>query len=388
MKRLGFLLNPIAGMGGRVGLKGTDRVVEEARARGAEPVSPKRAHDALAPFAKTPQAARVEWVTCGPPMGEAVLREVGLPTEVLEIVFHPPEKTTQAHTVAAARAFRDAGVDLFLFCGGDGTARDVLDAVGDEVPVLGIPAGVKMHSAVFAVDPEAVSPLLTRFVDDELRTGKAEVLDLDEDRYRQGEWNIRLYGVARTPQEPNLVQVGKMMVAEASDEALLEEMAEYLRELMAENPEAVFLFGPGGTTTSLCEMLALPHTLLGIDAYREGERIGEDLNEEGLLVLLEEHPDARAVLSPIGAQGFILGRGNLQFSPTVLRKVGLNHLLVVATPAKLRATPTLRVDSGDPEIDEALAAREYLRVIVGYRTMKLHPIERAVNADPDGPEGT
>lgn len=376
MKRVGFLVNPIAGMGGRVGLKGTDGVWEEAVAMGAEPVAPDRARQALQAFAKEGIAPEVRWLTCGPPMGEAVLRDV-LPEAVLEIVYRPDGRTSAEDTRRAAREMAEREVGVVLFCGGDGTARDVLDAVGDRAPLLGIPAGVKMHSGVFGVNPEAAAVTLARFLAGRLPLGDAEVLDLDEARYRRGEWSLELHGVARTPQEPNLVQVGKLMVQEVADEVMLEEMADYLGELMREEPEVLYVFGPGGTTRGICKHLGVEATLLGVDAVRGGEIVGRDLNEDGLLRLLEDHPEAELVVSPIGAQGFVLGRGNLQLSPAVLRKIGPSHLTVVATPAKLRATPRLRVDTGDADLDEAFLQKDHLAVVIGYRTKKLHPLGRA-----------
>jgi predicted polyphosphate/ATP-dependent NAD kinase len=374
VKRVGFLVNPIAGMGGRVGLKGTDGVLEEALALGAEPVATKRATEALASFANTAAFRGVQWFTCASPMGEGEL--IGLFGKALghEIVHRPSPSTTATDTREAARALRERGIDILLFCGGDGTARDLLDVLDEEVPLLGIPAGVKMHSAVFAVNPVSAGQILSRFLLEELPVGQAEVLDLDEDRYREGEWSIRLYGLALTPQEPNLVQVGKLLVTAVTDEAILEEIGDYLGELMGEEPDAVFLFGPGGTTHTVAGLLGLETTLLGIDAIAHGEVIGRDLNEEGILAVLGGEAQARLVLSPIGAQGFVLGRGNLQLSPAVLRKVGLSNLLIVATPAKLRSTPRLRADTGDAELDAAFVERSHRPVIIGYRTKKMHPV--------------
>ncbi|MEE9164040.1 MAG: ATP-NAD kinase family protein [Thermoplasmata archaeon] len=376
MKRVGFLINPIAGMGGRVGLKGTDGVLTEALALGAEPVASRRAQEALASFANTAAFRQVHWLTCGSPMGSGEL--TGLFGERLgqEIVHYPSESTSAKDTQRAARALEEAGIDILFFCGGDGTARDLLDVVDERVTLLGIPAGVKMHSAVFAINPVSAGQILSRFLLDELPVGQAEVLDLDEDKYRDGEWSIRLYGLARTPQEPNLVQMGKLLVTAVADDVILEEIAEYLGELMEEEPDTVFLFGPGGTTHTVGELLGLETTLLGIDAVAHGEVIGRDLNEEGILATISDPDQAKLVLSPIGAQGFVLGRGNLQLSPAVLRKVGLPNLLILATPAKLRSTPRLRVDTGDADLDASFAERTHRPVIIGYRTKKMHPVGR------------
>jgi len=377
VQRIGFLVNPIAGMGGRVGLKGTDGVVEEARAAGAVPQAPARAATFLQAFwsrhAGNPRMA-VRWLTCSGPMGGDVLEAAGGPPDAREVVHRVRDGTTAEDTKAAARALVSAGVELVLFCGGDGTARDVAEAVGD-LPMLGIPAGVKMHSGVFAVSPAAAAEILAAFLRGELRTGHAEVLDLDEEAYRKGEWRIRLFGTAKTLIEPHLVQAGKLMVAEISEADVLAELAEHVGELLAAEPDTLFLLGPGSTLHTIAERLGLEKTLLGIDAVLSGATIAKDLNEAGLLALLDRHPPAKLVVSPIGAQGFILGRGNLQVSPAVLRRIGTRNVLVVGTPGKLASTPVLRVDTGDEALDAEFHKREYLFVIVGYRTSRLMPIE-------------
>ncbi|MEE9600508.1 MAG: ATP-NAD kinase family protein [Thermoplasmata archaeon] len=375
MKRVGFLVNPIAGMGGRVGLKGTDDVLEEAIAMGAEPVAPGRAVEALQFIREFNTPQEIHWLTCGSPMGETELEAAAFRLDSYEVLYEPGELTVAEDTVRAARTIVEAGAEILLFCGGDGTARDILDSIDARLPILGIPSGVKMHSAVFGVSPEAAAVTLNRFLSGSLSLGEAEVIDLDEARYRMGEWSLQLYGLAVTPQEPNLVQMGKLMVEEVADEAIREEMADYLRELMEEKPETLFVFGPGGTTYGICRHLGLETTLLGIDAVLNGKLVGRDLNEDGLLRLLENRQEARLVISPIGAQGFILGRGNLQLSPEVLRMIGLPNILVVATPSKLRVTPYLRVDSSDRDLDSHLLKKGHLLVIVGYRTMKLHPLQ-------------
>lgn len=341
---------------------------------GAEPVSPDRAVEALRAFRSEDIADAVEWLSCDAPMGREELHQAGFP-EAVTLIHSPDSPTTAEDTRAAARAFLEGDVVIVLFCGGDGTARDLLDVLGTQLPLLGIPAGVKMHSAVFGIHPEAAAATLARFLEGYLPLGNAEVIDLNEEAYRRGEWTLQLHGLARTPQEPNLIQTGKLQVSAVADEALQEEMAEYLGELMAEAPETLFLFGPGGTTHGICHHLGIEATLLGIDALRAGELVGRDLNEAGLLRLLEKHSEAKLVVSPIGAQGFILGRGNLQLSPPVLRRIGLPNLIVVATPAKLRATPVLRTDTGDGELDGYFREKGHLLVVTGYRMMKLHPLQ-------------
>ncbi len=365
-------------MGGRLGLKGTDGLAEQAQAAGAEPVAPRRADRFLEHFRdlrRLEAALDVQWLTCSGPMGGEALRRAQEPANRIEVLYEDRPPTRASDTRAAVEAFTKAHADLVVFCGGDGTARDVADAAGDAVPILGIPSGVKMHSAVFAVDPAAASEILAAFLRGQLRVGEAEILDLDEEAYRRGEWKVRLYLTAKTLVEPHLVQAGKMMFAEVSEAAVRGELVEHFRELFEEEPDTLFLLGPGSTLESIAHGLSLEKTLLGIDAILGGKTIAKDLTEKGLLALLDRHPRATLVVSPIGAQGFILGRGNLQISPAVLRRIGTRNLTVVATPAKLAATPVLRVDSGDESLDAEIRRKEYLFVLIGYRTTKLHPIQ-------------
>lgn len=377
MRSIGFVVNPIAGMGGRVGLKGTDGVVDQARAAGAEPIAGPRARVFIASFrAASPRDSSIEvrWLTCAGPMGSEPLRAAGVPESSVTVVHHPGDVTSAEDTKRTVGATLEGGAELIVFCGGDGTARDVVEATKDRVPVLGIPAGVKMHSGLFAVSPPAAAELLLAYLRGSLRVGSAELLDLDEDAYRQGEWRIRLYGTAKTLVEPHLVSAGKLQIAEVSEESIRAELAEHFRELFHGEPETLFLLGPGSTLAAIAAALGFDKTLLGIDAVLGGRTIARDLNEKGILALLESHPKAKVVVSPIGAQGFILGRGNLEISPAVLRRIGPKNLLVVATPAKLQVTPFLRVDTGDPSLDEEIRKREYLFVLIGYRTSKLHPL--------------
>lgn len=371
MPRIAFLVNPIAGLGGRVGLKGTDGVAEEARRRGASPVSPAKAAEMVRALAARPQSKSIEWLACGGAMGEKILVNAGMAAEV---VYRGTDPTTAEDTERACRAFLARGADLVVFVGGDGTARDIAMVVGQTVPILGVPSGVKMHSAVFGVHPESVAAILADFVDGATATVDAEILDLDEEKYRHGEWVVRLYATAKTLHEPTLIQTGKMMFEELPEADARDGIAEHVIEEMEENPDALYLLGPGGTLDHIKRKLGIRGSLLGIDAVRGKALVAADVDEASIRRLLDERKAAKLVLSPVGAQGFILGRGNLEVSPEVVRRIGIPNLIVVATPDKLRHTPVLRVDTGDAELDGEFAAREYLYVVQGYREMRVHPI--------------
>ena len=372
MAKLGFLVNPIAGMGGRVGLKGTDGVVDAAKAAGAAPVAPDRALDFLQALHWI-GGVKADWLTCAGEMGASELESAGFEHATLR--YRPHDPSSAEDTRQVSKAFVQARADLILFCGGDGTARDVAEAVAGALPILGIPAGVKMHSAVFATTPAAGASIVASFLRGELRVGDGEILDVDEAAYRAGEWKVRIFATAKTLVEPNLVQMGKLSFTEVTGEGAKDELADHFRDLFEEEPDTLFLLGPGSTLEGIASRLGIEKSLLGIDAVVRGQTIRKDLDERGILRLLDDHPTAKLVVSPIGAQGFILGRGNLQVSPEVLRKVGLSNLVVVATTSKLAATPILRVDTGDSDLDVQLRAKRYLFVVIGYRTSKLHPIE-------------
>jgi predicted polyphosphate/ATP-dependent NAD kinase len=358
MKRIGFLINPIAGMGGAVGLKGTDGNAEEARLRGALPRAQDRAQVTLNLLAQKATGELIIF-TCSGAMGEIALRETGSPG--YEVIYHYTGESHAEDTRQAAQAFQKAGVDLILFCGGDGTARDLFDAVGRDVPILGIPAGVKMYSAVFAVDPSTAAELVIRYDATVLRD--SEVMDVDEDAYRHGELKTRLYGIARTPVLAGKVQFSKHIFEEKDEERAKKEIARFTREIMI--PDVLYILGAGTTTESITRELGVNKTLLGVDAVKNGRTVAMDLDEKTLWSLLEQGQEAKILISPIGAQGFILGRGNQQISSRIVRKVGRENIIVVATPHKLRETPVLYVDSGDSLLDAEFG--DTVLVVSGYR---------------------
>jgi predicted polyphosphate/ATP-dependent NAD kinase len=228
-----------------------------------------------------------------------------------------------------------------------------------------------MYSGVFGVTPARTAEVLLRFLKDEIGLADAEVVDLDEEKYRADEWAVRLYMSARTPFEPTRVQAAKMLFTEQQDDEAKQAIGDQLGEDIAAAAETLFLLGPGSTVQSIAQGRGIQKTLLGIDALAGGRLIGKDLDERQLLGLLPRYPQHKLVLSPIGAQGFVLGRGNQQLSPTVVRCIGPDNIVVVATPAKLAQTPVLRFDTGDSTLDAEMVARKFLPVIIGYRRNRL-----------------
>jgi predicted polyphosphate/ATP-dependent NAD kinase len=372
--KVGFLVNPIAGMGGRVGLKGTDGVVDEAIHRGALPIAVERSFLSISTLKTLFPDDDIVWVTCAYHMGADVLTKVGFSS--FSVVYEPDDKhSTAVDTKKASQLFVDEKVDIIFFCGGDGTARDIVSVVDRKVPILGIPSGVKMHSAVFGVNPTASAKMLHEFVHGRLRRGDAEIMDLDESKYRKGEWSVRLYATALGLVEPTYIQVGKEMFSEMSDTAVKDEIAEHLSDEMKKHSDTLFLFGAGGTIDYIAQKLGFDNTVLGIDAVFQGKTLEQDVNEQRILRLLEMYPKTMIIISPIGAQGFIFGRGNLPFSPDVIRKIGLDNIIVIATPAKMISTQLLRVDTGDMSLDKEFADYGMMMVVIGYRMSRVVRIQ-------------
>jgi predicted polyphosphate/ATP-dependent NAD kinase len=373
MAHLGFLINPIAGMGGRVGLKGTDGVAARAARLGAAPIANSRALEALHELKtlcdQDAQPPAIRWLTCSGAMGFEALRTAGF--EDVEVAHEASGATSAQHTIDAVRRFVARGVDLVLFCGGDGTARDICGIAGEATPVLGIPSGVKMYSGVFGVTPARTADVLFRFLKREVGLASVEIMDLDEEAYRRGEWVVRLHMLASTPFEPSYVQAAKAMFTGRDEAAVKEDIAAQIREEIETDPDTLFLLGPGSTVQAVGRALCVDKSLLGIDAVVGDQLVGKDLDERRIIELLRQYPRRKLVLSPVGAQGFVLGRGNLQLSPAVVRSIGVDNIIVIATPAKLARTPVLRFDTGDSGLDLDIISRKFLPVVNGYRRSRL-----------------
>lgn len=366
--KAGLVVNPLAGVGGSVALKGSDgAAAAEALKRGAEPRAVDKAARALRRMRE--EGGALEWFCWGGDMGEASARQAGIEARV---VGWPDGKTSASDTAAAARALLAEGVDLLVFAGGDGTARDICAEVGDRIPVLGIPAGCKMHSGVYAVNPEAAGQLLAGLSRGALvNLDEAEVRDIDEDAFRQGRVVARTYGSLRVPAEGRFLQRVKSGGREVEELVLTEVAAEVIDRM---EDGRWYLMGSGSTVALVMEQLGLPNTLLGVDLVRDGELVAADLGEAAILEHLSDEAPAHAVITVIGGQGHLFGRGNQQFSPAVIRRIGRERLWVVATRTKLQELEgrPLLVDTGDPELDQALCG--LIPVITGYEDEVLYRV--------------
>jgi len=369
--KLAFIVNPIAGMGGRVGLKGTDDVLKEAIARGAKPIAPKRAVEFLQRLKENTAeiSIRIEILTCPKIMGEGEAKKAGFTVQVLPLKIG--EETTAEDTKTAVKLMIKANVDLIVFVGGDGTAKDVFDAMHgySEVPVLGVPSGVKMYSGVFAVSPADAVDVVLAFAKDQAEIADFEIMDADETAIRSDSFVVRLHGFLKGPFLPMRIQGSKQVSPETVDEK--ENQTAIARFIIEEmQPEATYILGPGTTVKRVAELLGVEKTVLGVDIYKKDQTIF-DVNEKRILGEVDDWQNTWIILSPIGRQGILLGRGNQQISPEIIKSIGKQRVIVAATKSKLQSIDggVLRVDTGDAEVDKLL--KGYIRVVTDYREWRL-----------------
>lgn len=363
MVKIGLIINPVAGIGGKVGLKGSDGedTLKKALSLGAAPESEAKAIIALKELTK--MKGKFNLYTCRSNMGALACESAGIDYTVIGEGGNW-DKTSASNTEMAARRLVEEGIDLLLFAGGDGTARNIMDAVGTNTLALGIPTGCKIHSGVYAINPRSAGILVNDFIAGRVRTSKiAEVMDIDENLFRNGIVQARLYGYLKIPVEEKLVQNLKSG-GKISEEGALKMIANYLSENMERN--TLYIIGTGSTIAAIMGNLGYENTLLGVDLLYNGDVIARDCTENDILKALEKYVKAKIIVTVIGGQGYIFGRGNQQISCKVIEKVGRENILIVATPEKIAALfgQPLYVDTGDEVVDHELSG--YMRVVTGY----------------------
>lgn len=371
MFKLGFIVNPIAGIGGSVALKGSDGegVAEQAIALGAEAKSNLRAKvalDVLLPYQES-----ITICTAAGDMGEKTAKALGFKVDV---IYQPKaEKTTPDDTESAAKALVEKGVDLLLFAGGDGTARNVCHIVEDRFPVLGIPAGCKIHSGVYAVTPKAAGRVVEMMVTNQLVTlTDADVMDIDESLFREGVVKAKRYGEMQIPCELRYVQAVKSGGKE-SDELVLQDIA---ADVINKMEDELFVIGSGSTTAFLMEEIGLDNTLLGVDLVQDQALVSSDVIESDIWQHISENEEngVKLVITLIGGQGHIFGRGNQQLSPRVIRAIGKENIIIIATKSKLAGlnNKPLIADTGDEALDQELSG--FMTITTGYNDQVLYPV--------------
>ena len=355
MKKIGLIVNPIAGMGGSVGLKGTDgEIYKKAIELGAKPTTPQRIEETLSLIKRKD----VYFMVAPGKMGKDYIKKFDFKYEVVSKIG---KETNATDTKRIVQDMLEKNIKLLIFVGGDGTARDIYDVLDLKIPVVGIPSGVKMFSPVFALSPSAAAEIINtagnQFIE-------KEVLDIDEEAFRENKIAAKLYGYLKVPKNITLLQAKKEPSnVSKSEEDMKEEIADYLMENLEK--ETLYILGPGTTLKTIADKMGVEKTLLGIDAVFNGELVGKDLNEKGLLALIKKNHKSTIIVTPIGGNGFIFGRASKQFTPEVLRLIGKENIVVVATEDKINKLECLRVDTGNIEVDKSLNG--FTKVITAYK---------------------
>lgn len=369
IKSIGFIVNPVAGMGGAVGLKGTDgkTILDKALSLGAKPIASQRAETFLGELIQVKENLRL--IVGAGNMGEVEAQKCCF---AFDVKGETKKETTSEDTQSTAKSIVASGVDLLVFCGGDGTTRDILKAVDLHVPVLGVPTGVKMHSAIFAVTPQAAARVTVNYLWAGLPLREAEVMDVDEQAFREGRLSAELYGYMLSPFEPHLIQGNKLESPMTEDE-VRNQVAIAIGIIEEMKPDIIYVMGPGTTTRTIADLLDQKKTLLGVDLFLDKKIIASDVNEKQILSATKGKV-TKIIVTPIGGQGFIFGRGNQQISSRVIRKVGLDNIIVIATKSKLDRLKSLRVDTGVLALDKELSVRG-TRAVIDYKITQKMGIE-------------
>ncbi len=376
MFKLGLIINPLAGIGGSVALKGSDgeATVKAAQKLGAIPHAQDRTRSALEYI--LPFKEQIIIYTAANDMGETLCRDMGFSVEV--IADNKKDKTTAEDTEITVQNFIEKDIDLLMFAGGDGTACNVYHALDVQhnafsIPVIGIPAGCKIHSAVYAVTPKHAGELMALIIRGRpLAVHEVQVVDIDEEAFRNDIVKAKLYGHLNAPAENQYMQNMKEGGVEHK-ELILHDIATYIIEIM--QPDTLYFIGSGTTPKAVLDELGLDATLLGIDVVKNQRLLEKDVNEQQLLSLLESNKSVKIIMTIIGGQGHLFGRGNQQFSPAVIKRIGKENIVVITTPDKLHALQgkPVRVDTGDDELNEYLCGM--IQVITGYDEYTYYRVE-------------
>lgn len=371
MFKLGVIINPYAGLGGSVGLKGSDgeAIRSEALARGAEQRALARMQRTLESIGEFNQ--QIEVICFAGDMGEVAAKNAGFIPRIIGVAKNNPSEAED--TCAAAQALMNEQADLILFAGGDGTARLIADVVGTAQPVLGVPSGVKMHSGVYAISPEAAGEILKQLLTGKLvNIAERDVKDIDEEAFRNGQVRARFYGTLLVPEDSQNLQQVKNAGTERDELAQLDVAQEMIDQLQ---PDTLYLVGPGSTTHLFLQELGLEGSLLGVDLLLNNKLIALDVSAPQIVQQLDNFTgQVKIIITAIGGQGHILGRGNQQFTPAIVRRIGKDNIYIIAARGKILALDgrPLLVDTNDPQLDKQLVG--YWPVITGYRDTIIYPV--------------
>lgn len=360
MKKVGLIVNPIAGMGGKIGLKGTDgynytELVNDFRARR---ISDEKCREALGELLDIRDS--IEIITYGKTMGENILKDMGFKYALAGSFYDV--NSSSLDTINAAKLISQRDVDILVFVGGDGTARNIYEAVGLDQVVIGVPSGVKMQSSVHGITARKAGELIKEFLTSSSgRTTEGEVMDIDETLYKDGKVFSKLYGYLRIPLSRKYVQNKKTGSLE-SEKYFQDAIACYIEDNMSDDFQ--YLIGPGSTTAQIMNRLGLKNTLLGVDLIYDKKLVKNDMNEEEILSAVKNRR-TKLIITPTGGQGFLLGRGNQQISEAVALNLRKEDIIVISTKNKLLSfgSEPLLLDLGE---DGNRHLSGYYKIVSGY----------------------
>jgi len=369
--RLGLIINPVAGIGGRVALKGSDgeNIQQLAMQRGAIPLAETRMQQALQMLLAYKDDIHI--YTAAKHMGENLSKSLGFKTTVVNAEI--AAQTCANDTEQTVKCCIEQGVDLLLFAGGDGTARNLFHVLKDcALPVIGVPAGCKIHSSVYALTPSHAGELLSLIVKGRALTlTEASVMDIDEAEFREDRVQAKLHGYLNVPAENQFMQNMKEGGI-THEEITLQDIAAFIIETMED--DCLYLIGSGTTPKAILDELQIPATLLGLDALQNQQLVQADVSEKQILELLKKHKKVRLIITIIGGQGHLFGRGNQQISPDVIKQIGLQNIVIISTPEKIQSLngQPMRVDTGDEALNKSLYGM--VPVVTGYDEKMLYRI--------------
>jgi len=373
--RIGLIVNPIAGTGGPQGWKGTDAFSSESWSLFLEShSSPSFLKAFMALRSLTDEIlSEIEWITVESFMGQDILDSLGFSYQLLDLSISSPSSSEDSKQ--AILELSSLNCDLVLFVGGDGTARDLFSSAPDQL-MIGIPGGVKIFSSCFLAHPENLLPLLTHGLYEGFNSNFEDVLDINEEKYRSGVLDISIYGAMKCPLVPHLLQGSK----EASPTGVVDSPWESIRSFLKEDGvyDQFVIAGPGSSVSYVLEPLTDDKTLLGVDVFSGGKVLSKDCSRDQILSFVSKNnidkSNIHLIISPIGGQGFLFGRGNQQIPPSLLALIPRDNIHVVSSVAKISGLESLRIDTGDSEVDDQLIG--FIKVITGYRRYNLVKIKK------------
>ena len=367
-KKLGLIVNPIAGIGGKVGLKGSDgqKALYFAQELGAKPESNLKTKQALDHLLQLKDD--FDLITYPGLMGEDVAKSCGITPIIIGI---DNSVTTSDDTIRAASDMKNLDVSLILVAGGDGTARDIHKSIGESIPVLGIPAGVKIYSGIYALTSYYAGKAAAMFLSGDLSGVKlAEIMDIDEDAFRNGKLSAQIYGYMQTLDAPTLIQGSKTTTFTTEKEEFIGISRELIRIM---EDDIYYIISSGTTFQPFMDELGLQNTLLGVDIIFNNKLIASDVNENTILEFISNRK-AKIIVTIIGGQGYIFGRGNQQISSKVIKAIGKENIIVASSSPKLTALSgsPLRVDTGEKHLDNYLSG--YMPIITGFKQSHMYKV--------------